>query len=98
MPNTYDVGDEVRVTGTLTNSSSTNTDPGALTVKYKNPAGTVTTKVYDTDPEVVRSATGIYYIDITVDAAGYWFYRFASSTSGVASAEGYFDVVESHFS
>lgn len=97
VTNTYDVGDLVRVTGTLSDADGTASDPNGLSVKYKDPSGNTTTLVYGTDAALKRSATGVYYTDIDVDESGYWYYRFASTGTGQSAAEGDFYVSDSRF-
>lgn len=82
----YDRGDQVRVTATFANSAGTATDPTAVTAQYIDPAGTITSKIYGTDAEVVKSATGVYYIDITLSSSGEWAARF--SGTGTITAAG----------
>ena len=97
MANTYDIGDVIRVTGTWTDTDGTAVDPGALTFSFKDPSDNSTTYTYDTDAELVKDATGVYYVDVTIDEEGTWFYRFASTSSNVAAAEGYFFAAPSQF-
>ena len=87
MTNAYDVGDEVRCTGTFTDANGAAVDPTAVYVKVKDPSGNVTTYQYGEDPEVVKSDTGIYYVDVNVDEAGDWWYRFYSTGTGQAAGE-----------
>ena len=86
----YDVGDLVRVTGTLTDADGTATDATQITFKIKTPAGTTTSYVYGVDAEVVKSATGIYYTDVSVTSPGHWHYRVISTGTGQAAADGVF--------
>ncbi len=95
--NQYHVGDLVRVTGTLTDADGTATDPNGLSVKYKDPTGNTTTLVYGTDASLKRLALGVYYTDVDVDESGMWHYRFASTGTGQAAAEGQFYVAASEF-
>jgi len=85
--NTYDLGDLIRVTGTFTDSASAAQDPTAVKLSFKDPSGNVTTYVYVTDAQLVKSATGIYYVDIDLDEVGTWWYRFWSTGTGQASGE-----------
>jgi hypothetical protein len=48
----------------------------------------VTVYVYLTDAALVRTATGIYYVDLSLPAAGKRQYRFYSTGTGAAGAEG----------
>ena len=83
---TYYVGSKVRLTGTFT-VSSTNTDPTTVKVRVKKPDGTITAYTYVTDAEVVKSATGIYYIDVTLTLGGTWTYRWEGTGTVVAASE-----------
>lgn len=87
-----DLGDVVRITGTWTDSAGIATDPAAITFTYTDPSGNATPLVYGVDAEVVRASTGIYYVDITTDEEGTWFWRWVSTGSGAAANEGSFAV------
>lgn len=97
MPNLYDVGDEVRVTGTFTDADGNVQDPTALTFKFTDPSGNTVTYTYGTDAELVKSGTGVYYVDIDIDESGTWWFRFAATGAGRAADEAYFLVEESRF-
>lgn len=89
---TYDKGDLVRATGTFTTSAGAATDPTAVFVKYTNPSGSITTLTYGTDAALVKDSTGVYHVDIDANAVGAWTYRFYSTGTGQAAAEGDFFV------
>ena len=95
MANTYDLGDVVRLTGTWTDplNSDAALDPTAVNLSIRNPAGTVTTYVYGDDAELVKSSTGVYYLDLDLDTAGIWHYRFFSTGTGKAAEEEYLTVI-----
>jgi len=97
MTTYYDKGDLVRVTGTFTDSDGTAQDPTAVLCQYKNPSGTTTSLTYGTDAELVKSATGVYYVDINANAVGEWWYRFYSTGTGQAADEGSFYVSLTEF-
>lgn len=97
MANLYDVGDEVRCTGTFTDADGTAQDPTGVTFKFTDPSGNTTTYTYGTDAQLVKSATGVYYVDVNVDEAGRWWYRFAGTGTGQAADELYFIAEESRF-
>lgn len=97
MANTYDSGDQIRVTSIFTNSTAAAVDPTTITYKYKDPSGNVTTLVYGSDADVVRSTQGTYYIDITLDEAGTWHDRIAGTGGTVGAAEHHWHVRESEF-
>lgn len=88
----YDLGDVARVTGTWTDSGGTATDPGTIAFTYTDPNGTDTTLTYVTDAAVVRLSTGVYYVDVTANLEGTWFWRWVSTVSGAAADEGQFAV------
>lgn len=95
--NTYDIGDQVRLCVTFSDSDGVAVDPTVITLKYATPAGAVTTLVYGTDAAVSREATGEYYADIVPTTAGIWRYRWYSSGTITAAAEGNFSVRRSQF-
>lgn len=92
MANEYDKGDKVRVTGTFTDSAGTAVDPDVVRFVVRNPRGVETTYLYGTDAALVKSATGIYYVDVSADVEGKWYYRYYSTGSGQAAGEGSFTV------
>lgn len=87
--NAYDIGDLVRCTGTFAASGS-NVNPAAVMFKVKKPSGTVVTYTYGTDAALVRDSTGVYHVDVDATEAGEWTYRFWSTGTGQAAAEGQF--------
>jgi hypothetical protein len=80
MPNTYDVGDQVRVTATFTSLTGALTDATAVCT-VKHPDGTLTT------PAVTHGTTGVYTADIPIDAQGAWWYRFVGTGAVIAASE-----------
>ena len=80
----YDKGYQVRVTATFT-SDGTNTDPtdnaDDVTVTWRKPSGGT-----DATPTATRSATGIYYVDLTLEEVGIHSVRF-QGTEGVIASE-----------
>ena len=65
---TYDNGDQVRVTGTFT-TAGTLADPtgdaAGITITWRKPSGGT-----DATPAATKSATGIYYVDLTLNEVG----------------------------
>jgi hypothetical protein len=86
MANVYTIGQQVRLTATFKNSAGTATDPTGAVLKYRAPAGTVTTKTYGVDT-IVKSSTGVYYFDLALSTSGEWWYRWEGSGSIVAADE-----------
>lgn len=95
MATTYEIGDTIRLTGTFT-LSSVNTDPTTITLKVQDPSGNEDTYTYALS-QVAKSATGIYYKDITLDEKGVWHYRFVGTGTVAAAYDGYVFVRESQF-
>lgn len=63
----YDYGRKVRFEHTfktLVDGVLVTTDPSTITINVKIGSGSVTPYVYGTDAEVVKSSTGVYYIDL----------------------------------
>lgn len=87
----YDIGDTVRVTVTFTNSAGTATDPSAVTLSVKDPKGTKTTYTYGSS-SMVKSATGIYYYDLTATLPGSYKYVWKGTGALVVAEENRFEV------
>ena len=85
----YDIGDVVRCIGTIT-ASGTAVDPGTVIGKYINPAGSVTTYTNGVDAEMVKSATGIYYFDVSILTEGVYYYRIEGTGTNATAQEGSF--------
>lgn len=92
----YDEGDVVRITATL-KVSGVLTDPGTLRFKYKNPAGTITTKVYGTDVDLVKDSVGTFHFDLTLSTQGTWWYRWESTGTAAGAKERRIQVRPSEF-
>ena len=89
----YDMDDQVRVTAKFRDKASDAlVDPDTVTVKYKNPSGTTTTKIFGTDAEVVKSSVGVYYIDVDANDEGIWQVRWISTGAGAAAEPDSFGV------
>lgn len=93
---TYDNGDLVRCSAAFTNAAGTAIDPTVIGFKVKNPAGTVTTYVYPSDVQLAKDSVGNYHVDVDANSDGPWSYRFYSTGTGQAAAEGEF-FVKSNF-
>lgn len=94
MPNEYEVGALVRVTGTFTDSNGA-ADPTAITLYVKDPSGSITELTYDSDvsSDIASSGTGVFYSDIDIDESGKWFYKF-KGTGAVQAASTYWFTVK----
>ncbi len=95
--NSYDLGDQVRLSAAFTDADGAAVDPTVVTVKYSDPTGSVTDLDYGVDLAVTRTTTGAYYVDFVPHTAGTWRYRWESSGAVTAAAEGEFQVRRSSF-
>ena len=92
----YDVGDVVRMRAVFT-VAGVATDPTTVTFKLRLPDGTTQTKVYGTDVEVVKSATGDYKWEYAPLTEGIYRWRAVGTGAAAAAGDGAFNVVESVF-
>ena len=97
--NDYNVGDQVRLTATFTDSVGAVADPTTVTClvrrRYQYP--TVTTTTYTYPATVTKSGTGVYYVDVTPDTEGIWDYRWVATGTVIAAEESAFNVPNSEF-
>lgn len=94
MSETYEVGQVVRLTVTI-DVADTATDPGGLTFQMRDGAGALTSYVHGTDAELVKSATGVYYVDWTVAKEHDHRYRWVGTGTAAGAKHGRFSVAES---
>ena len=98
MANTYGIGNGIRVSVKYRAvQTGAYVDPGTVTVLIKDPSLNVTTWVYGVDPEVQKTATGLYFTVVDADEAGLWEYRWEGTGANQAASEGSFTVVPSVF-
>jgi hypothetical protein len=95
--NSYTLGTLIRLTATFA-VGGVNTDPTVVTFKVKVPSGTITTYVYGTDAQLVKSATGVYYVDYTTVAEGIHAWRMQGTGAAIGAEEQQFTVKDSRFS
>lgn len=93
--NRYQIGDNVRLQGTIADAAGAELDPSTITVKVRVPAGTISTFTYPAT--VDKSDTGVYSIDFSPTESGTHAYRFVSTGTGQAAAENVFFVENSRF-
>ena len=89
--NTYDVGDQPRITGTFRDLAAALADPTTVVGKVKDPSGNITT------PTVTKDSTGIYRMDIPLDEQGRWYYRMEGIGTLIAASEGSFTARPTQF-
>ena len=68
----YTVGSTMRATFTFRTYVGTEADPTTVRLRYRPPEGAMQEFLYAADDEVVKSATGVYYLDIPLTAPGTW--------------------------
>lgn len=83
----FSSGDTIRFQVTFS-LSSINTDPTTVIFRTKNPNGVVTSYVYLTDNELIKSDTGIFYIDLALNLTGEHFYRWEGTGDAPGISEG----------
>ena len=97
MANTYTKGTNVQVSASF-KLAGTLVDPDPLTVRVEDPAETAASYLYITGgTTVVKSATGIYYLNVNASTVGTWHYRFESGSTNRGAEEGTFEVRKSQF-
>ena len=95
--NTYDAGDQVRISVAIADDEGRATDPTVLSFLYLDPTGALTTLTYGEDEAVGREDAGGYYVDLVPNRPGIWSYRWECSGTVTAAVEGRFTVRRSAF-
>lgn len=95
--NTFNRGDLVRVSGTITDTSGSSIDPAAVFFVLRTPDGSEIEYLYGREADLKREEAGRYYIDIDCALAGTYYYRFYSTGAGQGAAEGAFKVERGAF-
>lgn len=68
--NIYDEGDRIKMLAQFTPS-----DPAVVQFELYNGTAYVATYQFGIDPEVTRTATGRYCLEIVIPSPGYWRYK-----------------------
>ena len=73
----YDIGNKIRITATFTDplDNDAKVDPDTVYCSVYTPSSEKTDYEYDTDDEVIKTGTGIYYMDVPLDESGNWYVR-----------------------
>ncbi len=82
------VGQQAKLRATFADINGVLADPTTVTFRIKAPDGTVTTYVYGVNMQLVKSATGDYYVAWTWTSAGVWLYSFTGEGAAVGYVEG----------
>ena len=69
-----------------------NADPTELTLVLKPPQGALATYVWPTGSEIIKESVGEFYIDLTPDEVGQYYFRWFSSGAVEDAAEGAFRI------
>ena len=89
------IGDIRRVSATFKNAAGADTDPTTVTVKIRAGYDEPVTYVYGTDAELVKTATGKYYVDYLIGNPGRHFHQWVGTGSVQVMEEKEFYVVDS---
>lgn len=98
MPSTFDIGDQVRVTGTFTDTGGTVGDPTTVHFLYDTPTSVAATTATRTSTStgsvggITKLSTGVFFYDVTATGQGKYETRFTSTGSLQASGESWFSV------
>ena len=95
MSTDWIIGEAARLSVAIADPTGAAADPGALRLKTKSPAGTLTTYTYGSSGELVRDGVGNYHADIQLTAAGQWFWRWETDAPNAGAAEGSLSVASS---
>lgn len=91
-------GQPMRLTTCFQDSVTGNpVDPDTVQAVVISPCGGKTTYSFGTDIVLGKAATGSYYLDVTPNHGGRWFYRWVSTGAGAGAVEGDFNVQRSRF-
>jgi hypothetical protein len=91
MATEQDLNDTARPTVTFS-VDGTPTDPTTVSLLVEKPDKTRTTYTY-AQAQITKSGTGVYYRDVSLDAAGNWRFVFTGTGACAASVEGVVTVV-----
>lgn len=88
MPNSYDVGDLVRLRATFVSTDLVTTaDPSTIIFRTLSPNAGIACYAFGVGgASITRAGVGAYYKDITPNAEGQWAYN-ALATGGVQAVE-----------
>jgi hypothetical protein len=88
----YNIGDLIRISASFTNTASALTDPTALNIVVKAPGASVL-HTYGTSASLIKSSSGIYYLDYPAASSGEHYYTWTATGAVETSEEGAFNVV-----
>jgi hypothetical protein len=94
----FDIGDGVRFKTDIRDLTGALADPTTLICRIADPSGNVTVYTFGVDAELVKDATGQYYVDQVIDEAGLWRYRFEASGNLNSHEEKFIEIREQRVS
>jgi len=80
------------MTATFRNAAGSVADPTTIVFKIRTPDGVIASYTYGVGGTVVKSSTGVYYVDTTASQSGTTRYRFIGTGAVITAAESSFDV------
>lgn len=96
-PDTYDIGDRVKLDITFKDDAGIDVDPDAVRLTLAYPDGNVETwGEGDVDTPIVHEATGYYSAEFTATMSGRHRFRWDANGPGAGSEEGYYYVNLNH--
>jgi hypothetical protein len=88
MPNTYDVGDSIRLSALFTVTGIA-VDPTIIDLDVRDPSGNIGSFTF-AGGGVSKQAAGLFFRDVFINEHGQWWYRFFGSGTVIAADETYF--------
>lgn len=79
--NYYGVGARVRIDAEFRDLDGALTDPTTITVTFWDPSGNATTST----SSWTNSSVGVYYLDLTTDEDGTWYYKWVGAGAVIAA-------------
>ena len=93
MSHDFILGATARLPVTITALvGNTMADPGGLVLKIRKPDQALVTLTYGTDAALVKASVGLYYVDVLLDQAGRWKWRWEASAPNTGVVEGWLEV------
>ena len=88
MANSYLKGQMIKCSVVFKdNATGAYVDPTTVTFRELDPSRNAANHVYGVDVNVIKSSTGNYYYNLTLDEAGTWYYRWDCTGTYVGAAE-----------
>jgi len=89
----YFTGQTLRLTATFRDDAGDPTDPTTITFNLRIDEEDIEEYVYGEDVELVKSGTGVYYIDVSLAASGKYVYQFIGTGTIEQAIEDVFQVL-----